>query len=110
LAFRSELITGFFAEFAQRRCLNLILVSIVIIDLTRWHLPNRLPDRDPFLMDEQEFGVAGHRCDHNPRFAMPNRPRPRVWASRRLHTIRHDFEIPIGEVTHARYCFALAAL
>ena len=49
-------------------------------------------------MNKNDFAIACHWCDDDRRFAMHNRPRPRVWTGGCLHTIPHNFEIPIGEV------------
>src|SRR5437868_4985535 len=78
LAVWRQLVTGFFAQFAQGCGLDFVVINVVIIDLTRRHLPNRLPDRDPFLANENHFAGAGHRCDHDRRLAMHDCPGSRI--------------------------------
>ena len=102
-----EFVTGLFAKFAQRNLFNLLLISVVVIDLARGHFPDRLSDRDAFLTDENNFTVPCHGRDNDGCFAMHNCPRARLVSRWRSDVIGHDLEMRVGKVPLARDGFPI---
>lgn len=103
-----QFVTGLFTKFAQRHILNVLLISIVIIDLARGHFPDAFANRNAFLANEQNFTLTRHRRDNHSRFATYNCPRARLASGRRSDALGYDFEMRIGKVPFARDGFPRA--
>src|SRR5436309_10490150 len=105
-----EFKAGLFAKFAQCDFLNLLLVSIVIIELTGGPFPDRFVNRDAFLSNENNFTVTRHRRDYHGRFAMHDWPSARIRARGRLHMIGHNFQMRVSKMPLAGNGFPPAVL
>jgi len=116
LAVFGQLVTGFFAKFAQRNLFHRLSCGAGVsapgyrVDLAGGHFPDRLADRDAFLANEDNFVVACHRSDNDGCFAMDDCPRARLASRWCSDEIGDDFEMRVGKVPLARDGFPRALL
>src|SRR6266446_7970092 len=109
LAVFGQLVTGLLAKFAQRnlfhwfrRTAGVSAPGYSVVDLTRRHFPNRPPDGDAFLANENNSAVACHGRDNDGCFPMHNCPNAGLASRWRSDVIGHDFEMLVGKTPLAR--------
>src|SRR4051794_33823841 len=71
----SKFESGFLVQLPQPDGFDLRLARLgLIVDLTRWHFPDRGLDGHAFLPDQEKLSLFGHRRDDHGRFAMNDGP------------------------------------